>query len=77
MGGAGWSLKGPQPRLQESLASSSTPLLDIPLPSPLLSLPANWVYWPTLFRPSPIGSGESSGPVGTTLNCAFPYSPRD
>lgn len=24
MGGAGWSLKGPQPRLRESLASSCT-----------------------------------------------------
>lgn len=77
MGGAGWSLKGPQPRLQESLASSSTPLLDIPLPSPPPSLPAVRVCWPTLFRPFPVGSGESSGPVGTTLNCAFPYSPRD
>lgn len=53
MGGAGWSLKGPQPRLQESLASSSTPLLDIPLPSPLRSLPADRVYWPTLFSPPP------------------------
>lgn len=42
MGGAGWSLKGPQPRLQESLASSFTPFcLTRHSPPPfLLLLPA-------------------------------------
>lgn len=48
MGGAGWSLKGPQPRLQESLASSCTPLTYHSPPPLLLFLPAFRAYWPTL-----------------------------
>lgn len=59
MGGAGWSLKGPQPRLQDSLASSCTLVcLTHRVPAPP-SLPADRAYWPTFFRPSPLGFGES------------------
>lgn len=79
MGGAGWSLKGPQPGLQESLASSFTPFcLTRHSPPPFLLLPPACL--PGLpvdpLQASPSCSGELSGPVGTTLQCAFPLFPR-
>ena len=46
MGGAGWSLKGPQPRLQESLVSVCY-ILQSPPPF-LLLLPAGQTCWCTL-----------------------------
>lgn len=71
MGGAGWSLKGPQPRLQESLASSSLLCLTSPSPPPSVSACRLGLLAHPL-QAFPVGSGESSGPVGATLNCAVP-----
>lgn len=76
MGGAGWSLKGPQPRLQESLALSCTPVgsaRHTPPPSSAPACPPGLPVDP--LQAFPCCPWQPSGPVGTTLWCAFSQSP--
>lgn len=75
MWGAGWILKGPQLRLQRSLAWSCTPVGSTHhSPPPFLLLPG---LPASPLQASPSCSGELSGPVGTTLVCFNPTSPGE
>lgn len=74
MGEAGWSLKGPQPRLQDSLASSCTPVglthRSPPPPAPACLRPAG--------PPSsglPLWLWGAVRTVGVILGYVFPHVP--
>lgn len=82
MGGAGWSLKGPQPRLQESLASSFTPFcLTRHSPPPfLLLLPAclpGLPVDPLQAPPPPPALGSCLDQWALLSSVLFPTSPEE
>lgn len=79
MGGAGWSLKGPQPRLQESLASSFAPVCSTHRSPPpfLLLLPACQACRWTPFRLSPPALGSCLDQWVPLSSVLVPMSPEE